>query len=290
MFFKRDHPNTWKNGTFQNFVLSGSGVTIKKETSQKMTYEHNLGCRHEWHTRRGLIGFDAAEVKVDVDFLLKIFISSLSVIFAVFGFSERNVIAQPNEVGTQNDIELSYEISKSAPEEMRIEFKLTNKGTKTLFIATNPQNINGLSGYYVEAGNRDTASVVVSTRVYRPLVYSPYAIQTRVEMKKLEPNEFVFFHLSLPSLVRETVPPTDLPLDIQELKLDDIKRIDFQVGYFRDEKGVTVLLDSKALGWFVNGNEKLLVGEFAGKRLFEVQELVTISVSLIESKSGNTQH
>lgn len=200
--------------------------------------------------------------------------------FFLILFCPSEFLGQANQAPTFQGVELACTITKLPKNALRINLKLTNNGMTPVYIASNPIQIDGTAGYYVAVDELEPTTVHISSRLFEPLMYSPYTVYTRVELKKLMPNKSLNSSITLTSPLVETIPPTDVPLDNKKVELSAVKLIEMQVAYFPEDQSITDFLKSKPFGWFVIGTEKLYTGKLAGKRLYEVQQFVTNDINL----------
>ena len=116
--------------------------------------------------------------------------------------------------------------------------------------------------------------------------------KTGIELKRLEPGKTVREAVSIKWPLPETVPPY-LSMVYRKVERRDVKRLRFTVGYFEEEEGIVEFLTRKRFGWFIGGYESLETGIFLRKRLYEIQKLVSVEVSITEvsvtSKHSSTR-
>ncbi len=195
-------------------------------------------------------------------------------------FSTVVIMGQAHTTGNDQKVGLTYVILERTKKKLRVELTLVNNGKQTIYVGTNPRRIDGTPGFYISAAESSNHSITVSSRVFAPLVYSPYSVHHGIELKRLLPNKELKISVILESPLVESIPPTDLPLDLKKCDLEIVKTIRFEFGYFTEDEGLDALLDSKATGWFVNGLERIATGNWAKKRVFEVQEIASVKVDL----------
>ena len=197
---------------------------------------------------------------------------------SLFSFILFTSVLAMGQVGISK-VEITHKILENTSKKLRLELTILNTGDHPVYVATDPVQIDSTKGYYISIAENNAQSIVVSSRVYPPLVYSPYSNQTRVALKKLIPNKILTVRVALPFAIVETIPPVDLPLDLRKTSLRHLRSIKFELGFFREEAGLTELLMGKS---FVKGHEEMVTGNMSGKRLFEIQELVSTDIDLYD--------
>ncbi|MCW5956475.1 MAG: hypothetical protein KIT61_07805 [Pyrinomonadaceae bacterium] len=193
----------------------------------------------------------------------------------------------PNIRNAEGNLALSFELLRSTKEHIKFVFELRNGGSKAVLYSTNPQQAGGDLGPYFSTDENDASVVNVQWRVFqRDIVLRAEnggVNKVGVELKRLEPGQTVKGTLSLKWPVVETSPPLLTTIHAKTFDRKDVKRFRFTVGYFDVEEGILELLTRKQFGWFVAGYESLETGGFRGKRLHEIQKLVSFEVSTSET-------
>lgn len=181
---------------------------------------------------------------------------------------------------------LSVDLSKSKKKELRYSLKLRNDVPRAIYYSTTPQDVCGNYGPYVSLDQDNRSVVDIQWRVFhRDIVRSLdcYTNETRVELKRLEPRKTIEVTVSIKWPLSETVPPY-LSRRYPNLERSDVKLIRFAIGYFDEEQGILDLLTKKPFGWFTKGDDSLEKVVFQGKRLYEIQQFVSLEVSIPEIK------
>jgi hypothetical protein len=146
--------------------------------------------------------------------------------------------------------------------------------------------VRGASGPYISLDQGDSSVVNFEWRVFDSnivLHLDCVVNETRVELKRLEPGKTVQETVLIKWPLTETEPPF-LRRPFRKLERKNVKRLRFTVGYFAEEEGILDYLKRKPFGWFTKGIDSLEVGAFRGKRLYEVQKLVSLELDIPEIK------
>lgn len=174
-------------------------------------------------------------------------------------------------------------------DELRIKVTITNNESQAIYLATEPKDQQGRSGFYISLDDKNLTELIVSSRVYPSPIPSPPANNTLVKLKKLSPNEIYEEMITLRFPLKETIPPKGnleykfengeliLGKDIsaaRTVNLNKIKSVNITFGYFLYEKGIENFLMSKPQGWFIRGNETVSITNNSDRKSFlEIQNL-----------------
>ena len=191
-----------------------------------------------------------------------------------FGQSAPQIAVTHNE----GQITLSVHLIKSKRTELRYSVELQNNGSTAIYYSATPQQVGGEYGPYTSIDENDKSLLNVQWRVFHPTIVmnteNGGVNKTGVELKRLEPGTTITETVSLKWPIPETMPP-HTTFVYRKIERENMKRIRFTVGYFEEEEGIREFLKMKPFGWFIKGHEPLETGIFRGKRLYEIQKLVS---------------
>lgn len=207
--------------------------------------------------------------------------------------------AQNKEV--QDSVTLNIAPLKTTKNEWQFEVKIQNKLEKSIYLATEPTQVYGTKGHYLQFEDNADSLLKISSRVFpMPSVYY-YSNSTRVILKEIKPAEIFSEIILLKFPLKETDPPFNHFSDDQWTKIinktdtdedfkssgkkrhpfgkriipEEIKTVVVSYGYFFEEPGIIDLIRRKYLFGAVNGSDRPFIGDFKEKSLFEIQNLIT---------------
>jgi hypothetical protein len=184
----------------------------------------------------------------------------------------------------ETPISITFKSGMQTDGEIQIYFAVTNKGTGPVYISTNPIQINGSPGFYFSLQGNDPSTLLISSRVFAPIIYSPYSSHRFVTLQKLEPKQSFPFMVNLRFPISETLPPVEDPREARVIGRKEIEKVTFELGFFGEDVTLEDLLKSKPFGWTVNGDELLYTGVGKGKHLSDIQQLVRCSTKIPTSQ------
>jgi hypothetical protein len=206
----------------------------------------------------------------------RFFFASLSLAF-VLAASQ----SQKSTAGSyfDKDVDLNVRMVKSASDQLVLDVNLRNNTGQAIYVAKNPVREDGTKGFYFSFDDGGKI-VVVESRVFAPDRPSPYSDQTSVELKKVEPKGEFNESFTIDGKLMETVPPVRSHINSRQIDVQALRAVRVNYGFFVDEIGIATLFKGKSLSPLFNGLEPIRVGSYRGKRLFEVQKLVTQSAAV----------
>lgn len=181
----------------------------------------------------------------------------------------------------KSKVELKGKFLEFSKSKLQFEFTLENKSSENIYFANSPIQITGEQGYYISVDETGDYTIKVSSRVYLlSPYYSPPSNDTSVILRKLDMGEKFSEKISLSFPLKETIPPNNDPYKIKKIIPKKIKKIEISIGYFFEDEGLLDFLKTKPQGWYINGIETFFSGQYIGKRLYEIQQVVSADIKI----------
>jgi hypothetical protein len=206
----------------------------------------------------------------------------LILMFSLTTYSQSNSSIQTSETNSEARIILRVNVLRFEKKEWELEFEIKNNGDKNIYLATNPTQLGGESGYYISTNEDSNSTINISAQVYSPPILDYYSNKTRVELRKLSANETFNERICLKFPIKETTPPYIDPFKKKKIFPSKIKKIIISIGYFEEEQGIKDFLNTKLSGWYINGLESLFSGKYKDKRFYEIQQAVSTSIDVVK--------
>lgn len=213
-----------------------------------------------------------------------VLITCLAVVAAL---GQNNPPSKMNSAQTKADdrVILTVQLLEFNSREINYVIELRNNSPVAIFYPAKTQQVDGAYGPYVSLDKSNDGVVDMQWRVFhREIVFSVerFSNDTGVELKRLEPGESVHATVSIKWPILETVPPISRKFLCMSIDRRIVKRIRFTIGYFEEEEGILEFLRRKPFGWYIKGHELLYTGNSRGKRLHEIQRLISTVVTFPE--------
>lgn len=158
------------------------------------------------------------------------------------------------------------------------DFQVTvkNEGERAVFVMANPRRTDGTRGHYFSSDGNTPATLNVSSRVYPLPPYTLYSDYAHVELKQLAPHTSYTELITINVPLSETMPPyPGVPVS-KPIDLTKVKYVRASVGVLLDEEGVRDFLQKKiGIGPYTNGLDPITKGTFKGKRVVDMQVVIS---------------
>jgi hypothetical protein len=186
---------------------------------------------------------------------------------------------------TQNvdQIKLEAKVKSTSRRELNIDFSVSNIGTESIYFFLEPVQQNRKKGFFVTRGSSQ-GEVRIESRLYEPPLSTPPGINTETELKLLKPGETYSSTATFKWPLSTTNPPVYPYCNDEQFGYEETNSIKFSIGFFRESSGIRSLLDLRKYGWFVHDMDHIPSGPNRGKRLLELQQIVTSSINLTALK------
>jgi len=181
----------------------------------------------------------------------------------------------PTAVRTKdmNQLAVTVRSVEAKQDKWRVELSVHNAGESAVFAMADPVRSDRSLGPYIAIAPSDTLDI--GAVLHYPPPYSLYVNDARVKLKRVEPGSTLreTFNVEIP--FTETIPPYGDTPQRHTVDHTTIKFVKGSVGVIPDEEAVREVLDRKPAGRFVYGLEQLVVGSFKGKRLIDLQTVIS---------------
>jgi hypothetical protein len=142
--------------------------------------------------------------------------------------------AQVHGPKSPDGLSLTLKLKEFSRSRITMELTLKNTTSGEIYFATNPSDLDGKLGLYIDAVDSDTSVMFLSSQVYPPVPFFLYSDETSVKLKRLGPSETVAIPVVLNAPFKETDPPFAASVMTKKnvFTLGKVKRIVVAVGYF----------------------------------------------------------
>jgi hypothetical protein len=173
---------------------------------------------------------------------------------------------------------LKVELLRVGTSSNKWEFELLvrNEGEYAIFLMTEPVKTDGSVGPYVALAGDDQSTLEISSMVYALPPYTIYSDYSSVKLKYLSPHAQYRMPFTISNVMSESIPPyKDFPV-AREISLYKVRFVRAFVGVLPDDEGIRDFLRRKeAIGPFTNGLEQIERGQYKGKRIIDLQVVIT---------------
>jgi len=192
-------------------------------------------------------------------------------------------VRSPTSVQNVDQIRIEAKVSSLSSKELKIDFSVANIGTESIYFFLEPVQQNRTKGFFITRGSSH-GEVRIESRLYEPPLATPPGINIRTELKLLGPGETYSSAAIFKWPLSSTYPPVYDYWNDEQFAYQDTKSIKFSIAYFPESSGIRSLLDLRKYGWFVHDMDHIPTGANRGKRLLELQQIVSSSIDLTALK------
>ena len=158
---------------------------------------------------------------------------------------------------------------------LEFEVKVTNGSKNAVLVVSNPIRVDGSSGAYLSVSENNPAQLELRFEVFAPPVYTIYAAKNRVTFLRLEPGTTHQEKVLVQTPLKDTKPPWGEWSNTQPIDLTNIQQVVARVGLLPDDPAIHAALENVRSP---EGLEKVKTGPFQGKRLFEIQSVISSKI------------
>ena len=158
---------------------------------------------------------------------------------------------------------------------MEFEVKVANGSEKAILVVSNPISVDGLKGPYLSLDENNPAQLELLFKIFAPAVYTVYAPKNHVTFLRLAPGAMHQEKILLQNPLKDTKPPWGDWQDTQPIDITNIQRVVARVGVLPDVPAIHAALENVVSP---AGLEKVKSGPFQGKRLFEIQSVISSKI------------